>query len=71
LYLLITYLTHIFTAIFNINAQPFSLILMDDTLNKLENIVTPLGSLQLIETNHVDTIKAGLGRNVYFPPGTS
>lgn len=44
---------------------------MDDTLNKLENVVTSLGSLQLIETNHIDTIKAGLGRNVYFPPGTS
>lgn len=56
---------------FNINAQPSTFISVDDTLNKLESVVTPLGSLQLIETNDVDKIVAGLGRNVYFPPNTS
>jgi len=57
---------------FKINALPSTLIDSTDTLNKLETIVTPLGSLQLIETDNVsNTIIAGLGRNVYFPPGTS
>jgi len=56
---------------FNINAQPSTLIHIDDTFDKLETVITPLGSLQLIETDSVDNIIAGLGRNVYFPPETS
>lgn len=56
---------------FSINAQPSTLINVDDTLDKLETVITPLGSLQLIETNSVDKIIAGLGRNVYFPPDIS
>lgn len=59
-----------FTAMFSVKAQPSTLIRSDDTLDKLEAAVTPLGSLQLIETNNVDSIMAGLGRNVYFPPAT-
>lgn len=63
---------NIFTAVFKINAVPSTLIHTVDTLSKLETVVTPLGSLQLIETDSVDnTIVAGLGRNVYFPTGTS
>lgn len=60
-----------FTAMFKINAHPSSYLNGDDTLNKLETVLTPLGSLQLIETDKVDYIIAGLGRNVYFPPNTS
>lgn len=57
---------------FNINAQPSTINNLDDTLDKLENIVkTSSGSLYLIETNNVDNIIAGLNRNVYFPPNTS
>lgn len=56
---------------FSINAQPSTFVNEDDTLNKLETIETPVGSLQLIETNSVDKIIAGLGRNVYFPSDTS
>lgn len=60
----------IFTAMFKINAQQSTFINQDDTLSKLESIAMPLGSLQLIETNNVDKIVAGLSRNVYFPPNT-
>lgn len=56
---------------FNINAQPSTLIDTVDIINRLESVITPLGSLQLIETDSVDNIIAGLGRNVYFPPNTS
>lgn len=57
---------------FKINALPSTLIDTADTLNKLETIVSPLGSLQLIETDSVNNkIVAGLGRNVYFAPDTS
>jgi len=56
---------------FSINAQPSTFINSDDhTLNKLEMVITPLGSLQLIETTIVDDIIAGIGRNIYFPPKT-
>lgn len=55
---------------FIINAKPSTLIHSDDTLNKLETVITPLGSIQLIETNSVEIIIAGLGRNIYFPPKT-
>lgn len=55
---------------FSVKAQPSILIRSDDTLDKLEGVLTPLGSVQLIETNNVDSIVAGLGRNVYFPPAT-
>lgn len=56
---------------FSINAQPSTLVNKDDTLDKLETVKTPMGSLQLIETDYVDKIIAGLGRNVYFPSDTS
>jgi len=59
------------STMFNINAQPSTLIHIDDTFDKLETVITPLGSLQLIETDSVDNIIAGLGRNVYFPPETT
>jgi len=57
---------------FSISARPSTFINSDDiTLNKLEMVITPLGSLQLIETTSVDDITAGIGRNIYFPPNTS
>jgi len=56
---------------FSISAHPSTFINSDDhTLNKLEMVLTPLGSLQLIETTSVDDIIAGIGRNIYFPPNT-
>jgi hypothetical protein len=55
---------------FSINAQPSTLVNSDQTLNELETVITPLGSLQLIETNSVDDIIVGIGRNIYFPPNT-
>lgn len=56
---------------FNISAQPSTFINSDDhTLNELEMVITPLGSLQLIETTNVDDIIVGIGRNIYFPPNT-
>lgn len=55
---------------FRVNAQTSTLIHSDDTLEKLEAALTPLGSLQLIESTNVDSIVAGLGRNLYFPPAT-
>lgn len=58
------------STMFNINAQPSTLINSDRTLNELEMVITPLGSLQLIETNSVDDIIVGIGRNIYFPPNT-
>ncbi|KAL5239658.1 hypothetical protein ACI65C_007068 [Semiaphis heraclei] len=59
------------STMFSINAQPSTFINSDDhTLNKLEMVITPLGSLQLIETTSVDDIIAGIGRNIYFPPNT-
>lgn len=61
---------YFFTAIFNVNCKPSAFIVADNTLDKLETIVTPIGSLQLIETDSVDKITAGLRRNVYFPPNT-
>lgn len=62
---------YIIIAMFSINAQPSTFINMDNTLDKLETVLTPLGSLHLIETNSVDNIMAGVGRNVYFPPDIS
>lgn len=61
----------IFSAMFNINAQHSILVCKEDTLNELETFTTSLGSLQLIETNSVDNVLAGLGRNIYFPPDIS
>jgi len=61
---------HIFVAMFKINAQHSTLINSDRTLNELEMVITPLGTLQLIETNSVDDIIVGIGRNIYFPPNT-
>lgn len=58
-------------AMFNINAQPSTFISMDNTLDNLETVSMPLGSLQLIETNSVDNIMAGVARNMYFPPDIS
>lgn len=55
---------------FKINAQKSTLIDGDGDLNKLETVITPLGSLHLIETVSVNRITAGLGRNLYFPPNT-
>ncbi|VVC29688.1 Phosphatidylinositol-glycan biosynthesis class S protein [Cinara cedri] len=60
------------STMFNINAQSSTIKNLDDTLDKLETIViSPLGSLHLIETNSVDNITAGLNRNVYFSPSTN
>ncbi|XP_050429536.1 GPI transamidase component PIG-S-like [Adelges cooleyi] len=59
------------SSMFEINAQRSTLVKKSDSLNQLEAITTPLGSLHLIETNIVDGILVGLGRNVYFPPDTS
>lgn len=56
---------------FNVNAQPSALTDTIDIINILESVVTPLGSLQLIETGSVNNIIAGLGRNIYFPLNTS
>ncbi|XP_026807179.1 GPI transamidase component PIG-S isoform X2 [Rhopalosiphum maidis] len=58
------------STMFSINAQPSTLVNSDQTLNELEMGITPLGSLQLIETNSVDDIIVGIGRNIYFPPNT-
>lgn len=56
---------------FSISAQPSTYIHSDNiALNKLEMVITPLGSLQLIETTSVNDIIAGIGRNIYFPPNT-
>ncbi|XP_001945270.2 GPI transamidase component PIG-S [Acyrthosiphon pisum] len=59
------------STMFSISAHPSTFINSDDhTLNKLEMVITPLGSLQLVETTSVDDIIAGIGRNIYFPPNT-
>ncbi|XP_050439968.1 GPI transamidase component PIG-S-like [Adelges cooleyi] len=59
------------STMFEINAERSTLVKKSDSLNQLEAITTPLGSLHLIETDNVDDILVGLGRNVYFPPDTS
>ncbi|XP_050525843.1 GPI transamidase component PIG-S isoform X2 [Daktulosphaira vitifoliae] len=59
------------SSIFAIKAQKSSLVSKIDDFKQLETILSSVGSLHLIETNLVDSIIVGIGRNIYFPPNTS